>query len=468
MKLSSDTLELRAIRTICSNKSYSAYLLGKMKQEYLHTEAAHAAYHRILATVRSGGEIPSMDMLSEDPMLSETIRSKLSKFKKKSLNEKEVDKALHRLNEYHITRNVLLLAEESVESLQGESVDVNKVLDSISDRVAQMRSGTANAKMWKFGSGNNTAEVINELLDGDGPNLIPTTFDAWDSVNGGIPDTACMIIAATTGGGKSISAASMCKNLAEIGYSPSVLPLEMSKVEMAARLVSAISEISVEKVVQGKKRLTPDEIKHIKKTYKAWINKVKEAGGSYMLYEPDSTPNMTQALYSMKAYAPDVIIIDYVALLDDVDGDDDWRKLSEAVREGKRFAKTNHIPVIILAQLGFDKQLRYSKRMLDDADVAWVWAGDDEARETGIIHVSSPKARNMKPLNFDLFVEWEHTYMRDVTEKDLEGIDNDDDDDEDDDEVSNRRSSKRKKQKKNTPVLNDITNGSSSSIDIGD
>lgn len=453
MKLFSSTLELRTIKTICSDGKKSGYLLGKVDSDNFHTEASSEAFRRITAIVKRDGKIPSYEILCEDPTLSDSTKNKLRDFGKAGFIKKDINNAIKKLKDYKSLRDLLKLSENIIEKLTNESVDYDQVINDISDEIAKVRSGSKETQVYRFGVGNNTSELLNKLIDGEGVKLIPSTFEAWDKENGGIPVTACVLIGANTGGGKSISASAMCKNLAERGWNPGVFSLEMSSEEVAARLVSAVSKVPVHKVIRGKKGLTEKEREHIRKTFSKWINQVKKNGGSYHLFDVDGSVSLNQALYTAKAYNVDVILIDYVALLEGVGGDDDWKKLSETVRAGKRFARANKIPVIFLAQLDNALELRYSKRMKDDADIAFFWNGDEEAKESGIIHIVTPKARNMKPINFDMLMEWEYTYMRDLTEEELNNMSK---------EVDEDNSGEGHKKKKK--VLRDLT--SSSSMDI--
>lgn len=447
MKLFSKALELRAIKTICSGSKVSGYMLGKISEDHLNTEAAKAAYRRISSIAKKDGDIPTFELLCEDPTLTNNVRTTLAEFDRTAFTKKETEKAIRKLKQYHTLRGLLQLSENIVEQLSQDSVDIDDVLNDVSNQIASVRSGSIETQVLKFGVGNNTSALLDSIIDGEGVKLIPSTIEAWDSVNGGIPVTACVLMAATTGGGKSISASSMCKRLAERGYRPGVYSLEMSAKEVTSRLIADVCEVPVNKVIRGKKGLTEAERKHIRKVFSKWVTEVKDNGGSYHLFDVDGSVTVTQALYTAKAYGVDIVIIDYVALLDGMDGDDDWRNLSQAVRAGKKFSRATGIPVVFLAQLGDDGKLRYSKRMLDDADIAFVWRGDDEAKETGIIHVATPKSRNMTPLNFEMMMDWQFTRMRDLTEEELAKLNSYDSDE----DTGGKSKSKKKK------VLRDVT-----------
>jgi len=393
--------------------------MGSLKEDHFFTSSAADAWRRIRAMLRAGNEVPSWGVLCEDPALPESARTALSACRKAVLPKRDLDRAVETLDRYATLRGMMDLAQEMVAEAEAENADVNGMVDRAADRLSAIRMGTSRAMMHRFGADSNTAELIESVLSSQGVRGIPTMFDTWDDVNGVIPSTACMLIASTTGGGKSICAGVMCRNMAKAGFRPAIVPLEMSKEEMAARLMASVSGVSLEKVMQGGKKLASGEMDKIRADFKAWETACVKNGGSYMLWEPAATPTMTQLLHGVKPYQPDLIIVDYVALLDGVDGDDDWRRLSEAVREAKRFAVATQIPVIVIAQLGSDGDLRYSKRMKDDADLMWAWKGDEHAKKNGIIQVKQLKARNMNPFPFTLKIDWERADIRDMTDEEI-------------------------------------------------
>ena len=421
MKLFSSTIESSVVRTICSGGKVGEWCLGAADAHLFHTELGVQCISRIRKILEKSLNLPRWDELVQDPVLSVGVRNNLRKNKPRPYTKtKDAKGAIKNLRRYAAMRKYAEIVGRITTDLDSDAVDVDEVSDYIAEAVSQVRLGSHEAKMYKFGAGNNTDHIVEYLLTKEGEKGIPTGFRVWDERNGTVPNSAVMLIASTTGGGKSIMAATLCKNLAENGMRPCVIPLEMSVEEMTARLLSAIGKVAVHKVLQGSTKVTQGEQDRILKNFRKWTKRCKRRGGSYLLYEPATTVTMLQALHAVKAYAPSCIIIDYVALLDGVDGDNDWRKLSEAVRDAKRFAKMYNIPVIVLAQLSNSMELRYSKRMMDDADIAWFWVADDAAKESGIIYVRQTKARNRDPFPFELYVDWEHTIMRDVTDQDRE------------------------------------------------
>lgn len=454
MKLYSSRIELQIIRTICKNNKISLHLLQAVDNRMFHTMAAKNAMVRIKSLLKKDGSIPSWNIIKEDPILSE-YREKYDRFKLKILDEENVKDAIRLLKTYYGLREYINLANKIVEEAKSDSVDIEKLSSKVNENINRIQLGGIKSDIWKFGTGDNTKDIIKEVVENKGIEGIPTRFKNWDKMNGKIPNTAVMLIGGMTGGGKSLMAATMCKNMAYGGDLPCLVSLEMSVHEMAARLLASIAEVPIHVIMQGKESLENHGLylhDNDKERYQSWKTELKlkkeinsknitaaiikkkyndwkkEARGSYRLFESEAPLDMTQTLYSIKSYIPDTncIIIDYIALLEGVSGDNDWRKLAEAVREAKVFAVKNKIPVIVLAQLGADEELRYSKRMKDHADIAWFWKANREDRDKEIttVTINQHKARNMNPASFKLDIHWKYMKIKDHEESEQEIIEN--------------------------------------------
>ena len=422
MKLHSPNLELRAIKTICAGGKASNQILGALSTEMLNTSAASTAYRRMIALTRKGGELPSWSTLCEDPIISESDRKTLRNFKKPTLKPKETQGALNLLKAYSYKRGLAILADNIMTTLSEDKVDIDALVNSAVDQIHKVRAGSKQAKVHKFGAGSNVKKMLKSIVKGTGIKGVPSFLEAWDDANKVIPQDACVMVAAPTGGGKSIFALNMGMNQAQGGFTVCLGSFEMTPESNMVRMIARQAKIPIHKIVQGEKGLTKKEQKRAVADYLAWEAKCDKSGGALYIVENETLPTVTEFLYSCKAYAPDIIIIDYLALLDGIDGDDDWRALAEAVRQCKRFATANRIPVVFLAQLSDDGQsLRYSKRMLDDCDIAWFLRADVEDKEAGILPVTHRKARNCSPVKFSLHTEYEFSYMRTATDKDKSG-----------------------------------------------
>jgi replicative DNA helicase len=269
-----------------------------------------------------------------------------------------------------------------------------------------------------LGKGNNAGALVKKILSGDKPNLIPTGFKAYDDVNGGIPD-GLFVMAATTSGGKSTMVGNLLKNTALKACENSInVSLEMSDEETLSRDLAQQSGIDMKKF--SLKKFADGERKQVKKAYKRMVKTLKGSDTRYTIFSPDEDLTIEELLFLLKPYGYKVIAIDYISLLKGSDGDDQWKQLSRIARFCKVFARVHKVVIVLLAQLSEAGDVRYAKAIKEHANNMWTWVMTEEARDTGIIEVKQPKARNQEPHTFYLKIEFDKMLVRDLTEEEKE------------------------------------------------
>ena len=424
MKIFSKTLELRLLRTICDGEGdIASKVLDSVKEDYFHTKVGRNAIIRINIMLKLHNKIPSWHSLQEDPAISEESRDTIRDYKKKPYKtEKEADDAVEQLKKYFIVKQCMELSREILEKTSRDSVDVDALMKCTQDRVLSITENNESNEDDIF----SMDDDIEDVLEGHGVDGIPTTFNVWDERNHVIPNTAMVLIGANTGAGKSMLAQNMMMNLAKYGYKPYFVTLEMSSKEIKSRMLSNLSEIAVNEIQKGKDSTELDYNK-INKAWKKWKKEVVNTGGEYFVINPKNR-SLFSILERAKRNNPDCIIIDYISLLDDMNGDYEWQKMSEAARYCKRFAMNNNIPVVILCQIDEKGELLYSKRMKHDADIAWFWTVTAERKGIDIVKVRQHKARNLDPFSFHLAFEWETMLVRDLNDEEKGSIIEENDD----------------------------------------
>jgi replicative DNA helicase len=196
-----------------------------------------------------------------------------------------------------------------------------------------------------------------------------------------------------------------------------VVSLEMTASEMLSRVIANRSKLDVGKVIQHK--LTSAEKSLAKKKYLRMVNTLKESGTRFTVYSPEEDVGIQEVLFLLKPYGYKVIVIDYISLLKDSDTDENWRALGKVARFAKRFASANNIIVVLLCQVGEEGRVRYSGAITEHASNAWLWTCDEKARESGIITVEQPKARNQNPFSFHIRVDFSTMSIYDVDESEV-------------------------------------------------
>lgn len=215
---------------------------------------------------------------------------------------------------------------------------------------------------------------------------VPTGFKKIDALTSGLQNADLIIIAARPGMGKTAFALNIARNAAiEANIPVSIFSLEMSKEQLAMRLLSSEAKVNSTRIRGG--FLTKDD----------WLQ-INDAAGK--LYEApifiDDSPSITALELRAKARRMKmekdigIIFIDYLQLMN-TRGTAERRDLeiSEISRSLKALAKELDIPVVALSQLNrkleerSDKRpqlsdLRESGALEQDSDVVMFIYRDDE------------------------------------------------------------------------------------------
>lgn len=257
-------------------------------------------------------------------------------------------------------------------------------------------------------------DYIREVISRpEGENQILTGIKAFDEANGGFPRTGVAIIAANSGGGKSLVSQHLAKTMAMNGLAVSFGTLENSLEQNARRLTSSVSQLPLTRLTKG--GLGDSEQKICDDALAIAEKEVANKGGSFFMFQPLSArvENLLEDARTTKTgRATNVIFVDYVGLLD-VDHENQAVALSNAVRYGKIFAQRHDCLVVYLAQFDAEKgQIRYSRAMQEHADVMWSWVKDPDVP---VVNVSVDKGRECPRIPFQMFIQTDIMSVRDLT-----------------------------------------------------
>lgn len=424
-KLASSSAELAALRALCSpSKKVSGKLLAGTDETYLHNREAVESYKRIRAQILSTGEVPSWRELTEDPTLSEDARDFLKESEGDIDKVSQADGIVRVLNKYRQLRGMYLMAEDILTTLQDKKVDNLKLLDDITDTLSKLRAERSIEDLAvHFGVGNNSVALVKDIIyNQDEPNYIPTGFRDFDIKNGGFLYKSLVILAGTSGGGKSQMASQLCVNWTRMGYRVVLVPLEMSKSETTARILANVSGVDVRKIILRK--LTEGEQSIVYSKYAKFVRRAKAKGGRYTLLKPEQDMTIEEILTIAQTYGPKVVVVDYISLLKGVDDDDQWRKLGAIARYCKIWADTHDKIVVLLAQLSEDGKIRYAQAIKEHADYAWTFVSTKETRENNLINIEPIKGRNAELFPFSLRAQMNIMRIGDLSNDDREASSN--------------------------------------------
>ncbi len=236
---------------------------------------------------------------------------------------------------------------------------------------------------------------------------LATEFRDLDYLTSGFHPSQLIIIGARPGMGKTAFALSIAENISVKKDTVSVVfNLEMDETELAKRLISMDSKVTLSSITNGS--LAPDNWSEITRS-------VKNLGGSRLIL--DSPPGLTITELRSKCrklkleHKLDLVIIDYLQLMSGSGKRNESRQqeVSDISRSLKILAREIECPIIAFSQLNRELERRENKRPMmsdlresgsieQDADIVMFLYNDEyynkDTEEKGITEVIIGKQRN--------------------------------------------------------------------------
>ena len=410
LKIVSPRAELTVLRGMThKNKKIAGRLLASVDESYFAAPESVEIYKAIKNQMTTTGEVPPYRLVIEDPDLSTDSREFLRDSQATVQSVEDADKAIRILNKYRQHRGLYQIALTINENMQSRSaIDIPSLLDDLSTQLASVRtSKKLKDNFLHFGTGSNSRDFVKQLLNGDSSeDVIPTGILPFDVESGGLVRGSLVTIGATSGGGKSVMASTLSRNVSLAGFKVVVVPLEMSKIEMTSRFLAAEAKLDVTRILQ--KRLTESERKAAEMKYERWSKRIRRRGGRLTVFKPKEDMSIDDLFAAVATYDADMVIVDYISLLAGTDGDDSWQQLGAIARKSKINAEATNRVNVLLCQGSEDGKVRYARAISEHSTNSWVWNAPKEEREkpTGRIKVEQPKARNSRSFPFEIGINW--------------------------------------------------------------
>lgn len=449
VKTVSPRAELAVLRGMCHRKKQIAgQLISSVDDTYFYSDESLELYHAIRRHMRDEGEAPTYRLLIEDPEISNEAREHMRDSVPTIQTSVDASRAVKTLNKYRQARGLYNLAANIDAKLNNSSrLDIDSLLDETAQGLStvRMKRSTQDAFV-HFGKNNNSNALVKSILYEDNSDeTIPTGIKAFDEGAGGFARGALVTIGANSGGGKSTVASALAVNMASMGYKVLIVPLEMSKREMTARIMANVTNTDLTKILQ--QRLAEGERELVYKRYRSWVKKTKAKGGRYTIFRPDEDMDIEEIVAAISAYECDVVIIDYISLLKGVDGDDQWLRLGSVARYAKINAEIENRVNILLCQVSDEGKIRYARAISEHSANSWIWIATDETKETGITRIEQPKSRNSKKFPFYIKIVYNTMRVEEAPQDDSLGADPDEQ------QTSSRKKKKRRDDGDDLPDL---------------
>ena len=278
------------------------------------------------------------------------------------------------LKEKSIRRRLWRLGQKLIEAGVAETEDINDIQQKATEELNGLY-GTTNTVFTLTEALMSLSDIItNNLRKGSRVTGTPTGFRRLDE-KGGLHQSDLVIIGGESSHGKSSLLMAIIKNAAEKGEPVAIYSLEMTKEQLAARLVSMKSGVPASDIMYSGD-LQPTQIEMID-TAKSLL-----PGGS-IYFDDESTSNIDTILLSIRKmkmlYNIKGAAVDYLQILsvNSKTANTREQQMGDAARRLKNLAKELDIWIIALSQLSRNSQepepslnrLRDSGQIAEAADV---------------------------------------------------------------------------------------------------
>ena len=311
------------------------------------------------------------------------------------------------INDMYIKRETIIILRQTLEETYKNAKESKDIILETTEKLYKL-SGDTN-KMHKlsdavFSSLNDLEDRFNKKGDIIGNS---TGVDKLDMAIGGLKKGELVIIAGRPSMGKTAFALNIASNIAK-SKNVAIFSFEMTKEELADRLLSDEGSINLGKIKTGK--LADEEFERVAQASCSLCKRFASVydGGALTVSEIKAKAMQIKANEGL-----DLIVIDYLQLISGEDkfGGNRVYEISKISRDLKSLAKELQVSVVALSQLSRGTEARVDKRPMlsdlrdsgsieQDADIIIMLYRDEyyniETTNKGICEVLVGKNRNGK------------------------------------------------------------------------
>ena len=370
---------------------------------------AHRAIFRALVAIYNAGTPPNV-LLVEDELRRTGELKRLDHMYLLSLVDIEfttarAERYAKEIHEKATLRRLIEMSETLIENAYRQEQTAAELAADF-ERGLMQTLGTGKSEFEAAGGLGKAALLLSyERTRQKGLTGVTTGFIDLDNVIGGLKKSDLILLAARPSMGKTALALNIATNAARSGKKVAVFSLEMSKNQLANRLLSSISGVPATQIERG----------NWSENALGYLANAADDLERYTLFIDDTggltIPEMTARLLKLQhEHGLDLVVIDYVQLMQGKRSENRVQEVSEISRNLKALAKQFDVPILALSQLSRAVELRADKRpqlsdlrdsgsLEQDADIVMFLYRDeyynrDECENRRIAELNIAKNRN--------------------------------------------------------------------------
>lgn len=414
--------EWQVLSSICNSRyperRFKYY--GLVNIEHFGHAETREVYSRISAHLERGAaQVPSFDVLADDPKLSLRSRTPLQSRIDPYRSEADFTVALESLVSHAKTRELYKMFEALHKTLNDDEAgsDYSELEGKIESSLFKLRANVSEEKIihGKAGSKEMMSLAKEALTFANNGRRFRTGWQEFDELTGGLEPGNVMLLTANTGGGKSVAALSMFANMYRgYGYNLTYVSLEMTDREVMERLLSNATGAEYSRMRAGNwsTRERADILKQFEDRF------LNTSQGRCSIYSPKDDYTIEQILTQIQGQPNDVIFIDYLGLLKPgtyggKQATEEFQ-LRQATRVAKRMAEKLGCAIVLLAQLNDEGQIMYSKGIGHHVHYWLKWMCKEEDIDRGFVTIEMGKSRNSRKKDLYCTTDFDHMRMDNV------------------------------------------------------
>ena len=282
-------------------------------------------------------------------------------------------------------RTLISASNEALRESYAPHESVELVIERAEKRIFEIAQKKISGASSSLGE---VAMEVYEMLEGAGRRGLETGFYELDDMLNGLQPGEMIIVAARPSMGKTAFAMNVIEAIGAANQGCAVFSLEMSKQQLAQRMMCSRAQIDAQRVRKG--LLNANEYQRLA----MMVNEMNK-----MPVWVDDSPGLTPLEFRAKArrlkqqHDIQCIMIDYMQLMDNPGVESRQQQISEISRSIKAVARELRVPVIALSQLNRQSEgrdghrprmsdLRESGSIEQDADVVALLHREDYYRQT--------------------------------------------------------------------------------------
>lgn len=415
MKTVSIKAELSAIFSITDgDDDVRNRLLGKLQKHHFGFPTHQEIFDRIVSGYSNKGKtIPKARWLAEDISLTDEAKVVL-RAKEKPLPPNEISQLVELLDKYQKARIIQQTLVRVAEDMKGEKpINVSDLAASAISDLSKAITGDL-----KIASRQTCVPIVKDILKG-GRSFVETGIERFDRENGGFPNGQVVTIAANTGGGKSAFAIQLALNQYSKGYTPAIWSMEMDQKEIWRRIVSNVSGIAHDHLLLG--HIDKAKRKVVKEATLRFRDIGKKLKCDLLTICPEDDLTISGIIPFIQSRSVDIVYVDYISLLKPENNRlPKHEQLGEISRIAKKAAAKLNIPIVLLAQINKEDEIKYSGAIQENSGLTIQWC-HDPLTEDGFGHaeveMKITKARNQRKFTFMMEVDFRTMRFADGSSK---------------------------------------------------